>query len=114
MYDVTYFRDGVNARGAWGHADTSLTIRCDSRPDYRNRNCVSGSHAYSVGVRARNPSGHSGWVNSPWAQPPVPDPVSNISVTHHGNKLTVTWDAATRATAYDVTYYGNGVNARGA
>ena len=59
MYDVTYYGNGLNARGAWGHADTSLTISCDSRPDYQNHNCASGSHAYNVynvGVRAGTPA----------------------------------------------------------
>ena len=66
----------------------------------------------SVGVRARNANGAGPWVNSAWAQPPAPDPVSNITVAHNVASLTVTRDASVRATAYDVTYSGGGVNAR--
>ena len=46
----------------------------------------------------------------------APDPVANIRVTHNGSSLTVNWDAAARATHYDVTYYNinNGQNARAA
>ena len=44
----------------------------------------------------------------------APDPVTNIAVTHNGSSLMVTWDAPERATHYDVTYSGNGANARGA
>ena len=40
--------------------------------------------------------------------------MSNISVTHNGTSLSVSWDAPAGATHYDVTYYGNGVNARAA
>ena len=113
-YDVTYYGNGVNARAAWNRAGTTLTIRCDSRYPGQNQNCVSGSHAYSVGVRAKNADGASAWRNSAPAEPPLPAPVSNISVTHNGNNLSVSWDPAARATHYDVTYYGNGVNARAA
>lgn len=43
-----------------------------------------------------------------------PDPVTDISVTHNGTSLSVTWDSSEGATAYDVTYYGNSTNARAA
>ena len=117
-YDVTYMSsDGVNARGAWGQTGTTLTITCDSR-DTANpptRDCVSNSKAYRVGVRAKNASGGSEWRNSAMTRPASwPDPVTNIQVTHNGSKLTVSWTAGARATHYDVTYWGNGVNARAA
>ena len=65
-YDITYYNntDLVNARGAWNHAETSLTITCDSRPDYQNQNCVESGDTYTVGVRAKNANGESHWRNS--------------------------------------------------
>ena len=46
--------------------------------------------------------------------PPAPDPVASISVVHNGSSLTVSWEAPARATHFDVTYRGNGANARAA
>ena len=43
-----------------------------------------------------------------------PGPVTNIRVTHTGTSLTVSWDAPTGATHYDVTYSGGGVTGRAA
>ena len=91
-YDVTYYGNGVNARGAWNHTDTSLTITCDSRPDYQNQNCVSGSHAYTVGIRARNTNGASYWRNSQPAQLPAPSAPSNLRATAANGAVTLTWD----------------------
>ena len=113
-YDVTYYGNSVNARAAWNRAGNTLTITCDIRPDYQNQNCVSGEHSYTVGVRARNAAGESAWANSASAGLPLPDPVTSISVTHNGTDLSVSWDEPTGATHYDVTYYGNSVNARAA
>ena len=114
-YDVTYYGNGVNARAAWNREGTSLTVRCDIRQDHLGQYCVTGGASYTVGVRARNAAGESAWRDSAKAQPPaVPEPVTNIRVTHNGSSLDVTWDASARATAYDVTYYGNSVNARAA
>ena len=120
-YDVTYRNNttGVNARAAWNHTTTSLTITCDSRTGFENQNCVTGNASYTVGVRARNASGFGPWSDqsvAAVAASSVPDAVSNISVTHNGTSLTVTWTAPAGATHYDVTYYRHdtGVNARGA
>ena len=44
----------------------------------------------------------------------APEPVAAVNVTHNGNSLAVTWEAPARATHYDVTYSGGGVNARAA
>ena len=44
----------------------------------------------------------------------APDPVAAVNVTHKGSSLTVSWAAPARATHYDVTYSGGGVNARAA
>ena len=113
-YDVTYSGNGVNARAAWNRAGTDLTITCDSRPEHQNQNCVSGGTTYTVGVRARNAGGESAWTNSAPASLSAPDPVASVNVTHNGSSLTVSWDAPARAATYDVTYSGNGVNARAA
>ena len=113
-YDVTYSGGGVNARAAWNRAATTITITCDSREGYENQNCVSGTNSYTVGVRARNAVGASGWVNSAQVSFPAPDPVAAVRAVHRGNSLEVSWDAPARATHYDVTYSGGGVNARAA
>ena len=44
----------------------------------------------------------------------APDPVAAVNITHKGSSLTVSWAAPARATHYDVTYSGGGVNARAA
>ena len=46
--------------------------------------------------------------------PSAPEAVAEVRVTHKGNSLSVSWDAPARATHYDVTYSGGGVNARAA
>ena len=113
-YDVTYHGGGVDARGAWNRAGTTLTITCDVRAGHEN--CVSGGTAYTVGVRARNAGGQSAWRNSAEASLAAPGPVTNIRVAHLGTSLDVSWDAPTGATHYDVTYYRHDteVNARAA
>ena len=113
-YDVTYSGNGVNARAAWNQEGTSLTIECDVRTGHEGQNCVSGSVDYTVSVRARNAAGAGAWRNSAQASLAVPGPVTNIRVTHQGTSLAVSWDAPSGATHYDVTYSGNGVNARAA
>ena len=80
-YDVTYTDNssGRTARAAWDHAGTSVTITCDSRYPGQNRDCVRSGATYSVGVRAKNDRGASGWRNSgrpptaPQPQPPSGD-----------------------------------------
>ena len=113
-YDVTYRGGGVTGRAAWNRAGTSLEIACDVRTGYENQNCISGGTAYIVGVRARNAGGESAWVESAPASLPVPGPVTDIAMVHHGAVLSVEWPAVAGATHYDVTYSGNGVNARAA
>ena len=117
-YDVTYTDTGTgqSARAAWNRAGTTLTITCDSRPGYENQHCVGSGATYTVGVRARNANGESAWVNSGPASLPVPDAVAEVRVTHRGNSLSVSWDAPSGATHYDVTYTdtGSGQNARAA
>ena len=44
----------------------------------------------------------------------APDPVAAVNVTHQGSSLEVSWNAPARASHYDVTYSGGGVNARAA
>ena len=46
--------------------------------------------------------------------PSAPEAVAGMRVVHKGNSLSVSWDAPARATHYDVTYSGGGVNARAA
>ena len=44
----------------------------------------------------------------------APDPVAAVNVTHQGSSLEVSWNAPARASHYDVTYSGGGVNGRAA
>ena len=128
-YDVTYSGGGVTGRAAWNRAGESLEIACDVRPEHEGQNCIDGGTAYTVGVRARNAAGESGWTNSASAEasaedvpgtvgPPAPteapDAVAGVTVVHLGNKLAVSWEAPARATHYDVTYSGGGVTGRAA
>ena len=104
-YAVAYSADGG---GTWATATpkqtgTRLTI-----------SGVDGATTYTVRVRARNAAGSSGWTRSAPVASAAPDAVASVSVTHNGSSLAVTWAAPARATHYDVTYYGGGVNARAA
>ena len=114
-YDVTWQGNGVDSRAAWNRAGTSLTITCDIRAGYDT--CVGSAYAYTVGIRARNAGGASDWVYSTTPAhvvAPAAVAASTISVTHHGSNLSVSWTAPSGATAYDVTYQGNGIDARAA
>ena len=113
-YDVTYSGGGVTGRAAWNRAGTSLEIACDVRAGHENQNCIAGGTTYTVGVRARNAGGASAWADSAPASLAVPGPVTGIEVVHRGDALLVAWPEVDRATHYDVTYSGNGVNARAA
>ena len=108
-YDVTYTNtdDETTGRGAWDHTGASLEITCDSRPDYQNRNCVVGSAAYTVGVRAKNANGESGWVNSAPARPPVPAP-TGLSVSESGGDVTLSWNSVSIATSYQYKHTVDG------
>ena len=44
----------------------------------------------------------------------APEPVAAVNVTYQGSSLEVSWAAPARASHYDVTYSGGGVNARAA
>ena len=68
-YDITYYGNSVNARGAWNHAGTTLTITCDVRDGHENQNCVNGNDPFRVGIRAKNAHGESDWRNSPNISP---------------------------------------------
>ena len=109
-YDVTYTNtnDETTGRGAWDHTGASLEITCDSRPDYQNQNCVVGSAAYTVGVRAKNANGASGWVNSAPARPPVPAP-TGLSVSESGGDVTLSWNSVSIATSYQYKHTTGGV-----
>ena len=109
-YHITYSSDGG---GSWSlaalnHPSAGITI-----------SGVDNAKTYIVGVRARNDSGDSGWVNSPAAGPyvpptpePTPDPTpppppSSVSVTRSGGTLEVSWPAVTGATSYNVNTTGD-------
>ena len=92
-YDVTYYNtsSGENARAAWDRAGTSITIVCDSRYPRQNQSCVDGRATYTVGVRARNTTGVSAWMNSAPAAPPALS-VANATVAEPGAGQSATLD----------------------
>ena len=105
-YHVTYSDNGKQSwqLAALDHAETSIRIDVDN------------AKTYIVGVRAKNAHGGSGWTNSaaagPYTPPPTtpspPGAVASVSVTRADGTLTASWDAATGATSYHVTYTDNG------
>ena len=112
-YHVTYSSDGKSSwsLAALNHSSTSITIGADN------------SKTYTVGVRARNDSGDSGWRNSPSAGPytpprsePTPEPEpeqpparpSSVAVTRSDGALTASWGVVDGATSYHVTYSSDG------
>ena len=104
-YHVTYSSDGG---GSWtlaalDHAGTSITFDADNNA------------SYIVGARAGNDQGWSGWTNSPSAGPYTPPPpvappgsVSSIALSRADGAVTASWDAASGATKYHVTYSSDG------
>ena len=100
-YHVTYTTDGGNSWMLLASAHTGTSISIVN---------AANDKAYMVGVRAGNDGGWSGWVNSnevPKVTPP-PGNVSNVSATHNGGSVSVTWDLADHATGYDVVYSADG------
>ena len=105
-YHVTYSDNGKQSwqLAALDHTETSIRIDVDN------------AKTYIVGVRAKNAHGGSGWTNSaaagPYTPPPTtpspPGAVASVSVTRADGTLTASWDAATGATSYHVTYTDNG------
>ena len=101
-YHVTYSSDG---KASWSlaaldHTAAGITISVDN------------AKTYVVAVRAKNEHGSSGWVNSsaigPYTPNPPPAAVSSVTVTRADGTLTASWDAASGATHYHVTYTDNG------
>ena len=102
-YDVVYSTDG---KASWIRAATNQSATSYTLTD------ASTGKSYVFAVRAVNSVGTSGWTNSASvpavAQPP--GEVASVSVTHNGNTVSVSWDAADRATAYDVVYSADNKN----
>ncbi len=102
-YHVTYTDDGAQSwqLAALSHTGTSITFSADN------------AKTYIVGVRAKNSSGGSNWVNSPAVGPYTPGPtppgaVASVTVTRSDGTLTASWDAPSGATGYHVTYTDDG------
>ncbi len=109
-YHITYSSDaGASwSLAAFSYSPTTITI-----------SNISNSSTYIVGVRAYNPSGWSGWRNSPSSPPystlpPQPPPTSppasvdGIATTRADGTLTATWTSVPTATHYHITYSSNG------
>lgn len=86
-----------------------------------NEHTVTGLDAgvfYILEVRAGNGALHGPAAEPAGATPtgPVPPPdavgASTIAVAHNGDSLTVSWDAPSRATCYDVTFNDGHIDAR--
>ena len=110
-YDVVYSTNNKHSwtRAATNQAATSYTIEG-----------ASAGLSYVVAVRAVNDAGESGWANSnlvPVSSPPNPPPdptpnpqpdppggVGGLTASRAGNAVTASWNAAARATGYDVVY----------
>ena len=108
-YHVTYTTDGAQSwqlaalSQAAVQGENSITISADN------------DASYIVGVRARNETGGSSWVNSPSAGPytppqatPAPGAPASVTLTRGDGTVTATWPAAGHATSYHVTYTDDG------
>ena len=99
-YDLNF---STNDRKSWQRALT------DRKSTVHKANEWTKDKTYWLAVRARNSGGVSGWTNSA-AAPAPPCEVGNLravtSTTHGtaGGSITTTWDAAKRASAYNVNY----------
>ena len=103
-YDVNV---STNNRKSWKRALSNVTYTSWNFGKW-NKN-----KTYTLAVRARNAAGESGWTNSA-AAPPPPCEVGNLravtGTTHGtaGGSITASWDAAERASAYNVNYRADG------
>ena len=92
-YDVNISGDRGKtwARQVGGHTGTSWTIAV-----------VDADTDYIIAVRTNNTAGASSWTRSPVNTPAPTAPASVSVVSRSGTALSVTWDAVTDATSYDV------------
>ena len=91
-YHVTYTADGGASwsLAAFKHTANAINITIDD------------TNTYVVGVRAGNSAGWSGWRNSAPSVPGALDAPASVTLTHNGATLSVSWDAVTGATGYNV------------
>ena len=108
-YHVTYTTNG----------GTSWQLAALNHPATTGENSITfaadNDATYIVGVRARNNTGASNWVNSPPAGPytpplstPAPGAVASVKLSRGDGTVTATWPAAAHATGYHVTYTTDG------
>ena len=103
-YHITYTSNGgkswnAAASPADNYSSNTITI-----------GGADNNKTYTVGVRAGNAHGWSGWRNSQPAKPfriPPPDAPSSVTVTRSHGALTASWNAVTGATSYHITYTSN-------
>ena len=103
-YDVNVSH---NDRKSWQRALSNVTYTTWNFSQW------SKNKPYTVAVRARNGGGTSGWTNSVTVHPPPCEVggLRSVTATVHGTAggtITTTWNAATRATAYNVNYRADG------
>ena len=92
-YDVNISGDRGKtwAQQVGGHTGTTWTIAV-----------VDADTDYVIAVRTNNTAGASSWTRSPVNTPAPPPPASVSVASRSGTVLSVTWDAVTDATSYDV------------
>ena len=101
-YHITYTSNkGTSwSLAALNHASNSITI-----------SGADNSKTYTVGVRARNAHGWSGWRNSPPAGPYLPPAIpSGLKATSGNQRVTLTWDnpSDSSITGYEYQYRAGG------
>ena len=94
-YHVVYSSDNKASwtAAAVAHTSTSITI-----------NGLDNLKDYVIGVRSKNSSGGSAWVNSALIKSQRAGAVSNISVARTANSMNVSWTAGDNATSYHIVY----------
>ena len=105
-YDVNF---STNNRKSWKRTLSNVSVLAWKFNQWHK------NKTYIFAVRARNSAGESGWTNSAASPPPPcrPDTISAVTSTTHGTdggSITATWNAAKRASAYNVNYLPPGGN----
>ena len=99
-YDVNF---STNSGKSWKRTLSNVSVLA------WKFNQWSKNKTYILAVRARNAAGEGGWTNSAAFPPPPcrPDTISAVTSTTHGTaggSITTSWNAAKRASAYNVNY----------
>ena len=99
-YDVNF---STNSGKSWKRTLSNVSVLAWKFNQWKK------NKTYILAVRARNAAGEGGWTNSAAFPPPPcrPDTISAVTSTTHGTaggSITTSWNAAKRASAYNVNY----------